>query len=230
MDSNPLGIRSLTGIRSGIRNLESEIRSGIRNLESGILSSQPPSRTLSPSIEEDLRCPRIPIPNATADPTAALFSFWTQWMEQSARGTQAMLEAMQSAGDLQHLQRNWLDPVARSIEEFMRTPVFLEAMKRNLKAATDLKRLQDQVVGGHGPPARQAAGGRYHRPVRSAPEHRADDHHPAAGDRRSAQVRRGQAPLVLRAAPVVEPNNRRSRPDVDLPIGVRSRRGLGVPV
>ncbi len=84
---------------------------------------------------------------ATADPTAALFSFWTQWMEQSARGTQAMLEAMQSAGDLQHLQRNWLDPIARSIEEFMRTPVFLEAMKRNLKAATDLKRLQDQVVG-----------------------------------------------------------------------------------
>ncbi len=38
-----------------------------------------------------------------ADPAAVLFSFWTQWMEQSARGTQAMLEALQSAGDLQHL-------------------------------------------------------------------------------------------------------------------------------
>ena len=81
------------------------------------------------------------------DPAATLFSFWTQWMEQSACGTQAMLEAIQSAGDLQQLQRNWLDPIARSIEEFMRTPVFMEAMKRNLKAATDLKRLQDRVIG-----------------------------------------------------------------------------------
>jgi hypothetical protein len=33
------------------------------------------------------------------------------------------------------------------MEDFMRTPVFLEAMKRNLKAATDLKRLQDQIIG-----------------------------------------------------------------------------------
>jgi hypothetical protein len=88
-------------------------------------------------------------PDAAAgtDPAATLFSFWTQWMEQSARGTQALLEAMQSAGDLQQVQRNWLDPIARSMEDFMRTPVFLEAMKRNLKAATDVKRLQDQIIG-----------------------------------------------------------------------------------
>jgi hypothetical protein len=83
-----------------------------------------------------------------ADPAASLFSFWTQWMEQSARGTQAMLEAMQSAGDPQQMQRHWLDAVARSIEDFMRTPVFMEAMKRNLKMVTDLKRLQDQAVQG----------------------------------------------------------------------------------
>jgi hypothetical protein len=83
-----------------------------------------------------------------ADPAANLFSFWTQWMEHSARGTQAMLEAMQSAGDPQHVQSDWLDAVARSIDEFMRTPVFLEAMKRNLKTVTGLKRLQDQVLQG----------------------------------------------------------------------------------
>jgi hypothetical protein len=81
-----------------------------------------------------------------ADTTAAVFSFWTQWMEQSACGTSAMLEAIQSGGDPQHVQRHWLDAVARSIDDFMHTPVFLEAMKRNLKTVTDLKRLQDQVV------------------------------------------------------------------------------------
>jgi len=39
-------------------------------------------------------------PDAAADPANALFSFWTQWMEQSTRGTQAMLEAMQSPATL----------------------------------------------------------------------------------------------------------------------------------
>jgi len=87
-------------------------------------------------------------PDAAADPAATLFSFWTQWMEQSARGTQAMLEAVQGAGDPQQMQRHWLDAVARSIEDFMRTPVFMEAMKRNLKMVTDLKRLQDQTLQG----------------------------------------------------------------------------------
>jgi hypothetical protein len=83
-----------------------------------------------------------------ADPSAALVSFWTQWLEQSARGTQAMLETMQSAGDPQQVQRQWLDAVSRSLDDFMRTPVFLEAMKRNLKALTDMKGLQDQVLQG----------------------------------------------------------------------------------
>jgi hypothetical protein len=84
--------------------------------------------------------------DAATDPAAALFSFWTQWMEQSARGTQAVLEAMQAAGDPQQIQRHWLDAVARSIDDFMRTPVFMEAMRQNLKMATDMKRLQDQAI------------------------------------------------------------------------------------
>jgi len=87
-------------------------------------------------------------PDAAADPGTALFSFWTQWLEQSTRGTQAMLEAMQAASDPQQAQRHWVDAVSHSIEDFMRTPVFMEAMKRNLKMTTDLKRLQDQTLQG----------------------------------------------------------------------------------
>lgn len=85
---------------------------------------------------------------AAADPVPALFAFWTQWMEQSARGTQAVLEMVQKAGDPQQFQRQWLDAVAGSLDDFMRTPAFLECMKRNLKTLTDMKVLQDQVVGG----------------------------------------------------------------------------------
>jgi hypothetical protein len=85
-------------------------------------------------------------PNSTADPASMMASFWTQWLEQSSRGTQALLEVMQSAGDPQQLQRRWLDAVAASIEGFMRTPAFMELMRTNLKAVTDLKGLQDSVV------------------------------------------------------------------------------------
>ena len=53
---------------------------------------------------------------------------------------------MQAAGDPQQLQRRWLDAVAASLEAFMRTPAFMELMKNNLKAVTDLKGLQDSVV------------------------------------------------------------------------------------
>jgi hypothetical protein len=102
-----------------------------------------------------------PTPDAAADPAAAVAAFWTQWLEQSSRGTQALLEMMQSAGDPQQVlgamqsavdpqkvQRHWLDAVARSIDDFMRSPAFLEIMKQNLKSVTDLKGLQNQVAQG----------------------------------------------------------------------------------
>lgn len=84
--------------------------------------------------------------SAVADPATAMTTFWTQWLEQSSRGTQALLEVMQSAGDPQQIQRRWLDAVSRSLEDFMHTPTFLELLKNNLKAVTDLKGLHDQVV------------------------------------------------------------------------------------
>ena len=87
-----------------------------------------------------------PNSSVATDPSTMVASFWTQWLEQSSRGTQALLEAMQTAGDPQQLQRRWLEAVSRSLDEFMRTPTFLELLKNNLKAITDLKGMQDQVV------------------------------------------------------------------------------------
>jgi hypothetical protein len=87
-----------------------------------------------------------PSSSVAADPAAMMASFWTQWLEQSSRGTQALLEVMNTAGDPQQLQRRWLDAVSRSLDDFMRTPTFLELLNNNLKAITDLKGMQDQVV------------------------------------------------------------------------------------
>jgi len=88
-----------------------------------------------------------------ADPAAAMAAFWGQWLEQSSRGTQALWGAMQSACDPQQARGAWLDAVSRSLEDFMRSPAFLEAMKRNLKALTDTKSLHDQIVQGTAGPA-----------------------------------------------------------------------------
>jgi hypothetical protein len=83
---------------------------------------------------------------AATDPSTLIASFWTQWLEQSSRGTQALLEVMQGTGDPQQLQRRWLDAISRSLDDFMRTPTFMQLVGNNLKAVTDLKGMQDQVI------------------------------------------------------------------------------------
>jgi hypothetical protein len=95
-----------------------------------------------PSIESKTK----PNSRVASDQSTMVALFWTQWLEQSSRGTQAILEAWQSAGDPHQLQRHWLEAVSRSLDEFMRTPTFLQFLSNNLKAVTDLKGLQDQVV------------------------------------------------------------------------------------
>ena len=87
-----------------------------------------------------------PNPSAVADPAAAMSSFWAQWLEQSSQGTQAMMEAMQTSFDPQQIQRRWQDAFSRSFDDFMRSPAFLELMKNNLKAVTDLKGMQNQMI------------------------------------------------------------------------------------
>lgn len=81
----------------------------------------------------------------TTDPATVISRFWTEWFAQSNEQARTLLDAMSGAGDPQQFQRRWLDAMAQSIDGFMRTPAFLEAMQRNLKAMTDLKKLQDQL-------------------------------------------------------------------------------------
>lgn len=89
-----------------------------------------------------------PGPGTATDPASAMAAFWLQWLEQSSRGTQALLEAVQSISDPAKLQQAWLDALAQSLESFMRTPAFMDMMRRNLKTITDLKTTQDQVIHG----------------------------------------------------------------------------------
>lgn len=72
---------------------------------------------------------------------------WARLSEQSNAQAQAMLELMRSAGgDPQQVQQRWLDALARSLDDFMRTPAFMEAMRDSLRAVVELKTMQNRFV------------------------------------------------------------------------------------
>jgi ribosomal protein L16 Arg81 hydroxylase len=81
-----------------------------------------------------------------AAPPNAMAEMWATLFEQSNQQARAMLEMMKSAGDPQGLQRRWLDAMAQTLDSFMRTPAFLEAMQQNLKMMADLKTTQDRFL------------------------------------------------------------------------------------
>ena len=91
--------------------------------------------------------PKAASPVADAiDPATAITRLWADWFARSNDQARALLDAMRPLGDPQQFQRRWLDAVAQSLDGFMRTPAFLEAMQRNLKMMTDLKALQDRFT------------------------------------------------------------------------------------
>jgi hypothetical protein len=83
---------------------------------------------------------------SSADPTFPFAELWNSYFQQADVQSKAILESLQAVGDPQKLQRRWLDALSRTLDSYMRSPAFLEASQRNLKAMTDLKAFQDQVV------------------------------------------------------------------------------------
>jgi len=86
------------------------------------------------------------VENLPPNPASAMMSFWVKWMEEASHGSRAVLEAMQAAGDPKQLQERWAAAMSDSAESFLRTPAFMEVMRQNLKAITDMKRMQDNIV------------------------------------------------------------------------------------
>jgi hypothetical protein len=73
-------------------------------------------------------------------------NMWSKYLEQSGLQAQATIEGFQALADPQRMRQTWLDALSSSLENFMRSPAFLEALKINFKTMTDLKKLQDQVI------------------------------------------------------------------------------------
>jgi hypothetical protein len=71
--------------------------------------------------------------------------FWTSYMNQAAESTRGMLENAGGGADPRALQRRWLEAVSRSMDAYMRSPLFLNAMKQNMDAVVNAKLQADDL-------------------------------------------------------------------------------------
>ncbi len=108
---------------------------------------------------------------STADPARDFLEFWRDYFEQTAIQTRILLESMQGGKSLEQLHSQWLASLSQSLEDFMRTPAFLEVLKQSIRRMIDLKLAQNQMTqsmaGGAGPPQAVDVAGVFDR-VRSA--------------------------------------------------------------
>lgn len=75
-----------------------------------------------------------------------IVQFWNEFLEQRMGQTRSVLETMRGAGDLRAIHRRWLDSLAKSLDAYMRTPAFLEAMRTNLEVVTNLKAASEELA------------------------------------------------------------------------------------
>jgi hypothetical protein len=105
--------------------------------------------------------------SSTADPAREFHDFWRDYFEQTAIQTRILLESMQGGKSPEQLHSQWLDSLSQSLEDFMRTPAFLEVFKQSIRRMIDLKLAQDRMTqsaaGGAGLPLAADVAGVYER-------------------------------------------------------------------
>lgn len=70
--------------------------------------------------------------NGTFDPIVQPFvDFWANYFSKANDATRDLLDGIHGASDLKPWQRSWMGAVSKSMDAYMRSPSFLQAMKQN---------------------------------------------------------------------------------------------------
>jgi len=85
----------------------------------------------------------IPAVEATQAMLRPWMDFWTQMVDQRGDWMQTMMAGAPANMDLQTLRKRWLEALTKSIDAYVRTPAFLESMRRNFDAMTSMKTSSD---------------------------------------------------------------------------------------
>jgi hypothetical protein len=85
--------------------------------------------------------------NGTANLVVQPFvEFWTEYAKRADDTAKQFLDGIDDGANLKTWQRRWFDAVTKSADAYMRSPMFLQAMKQNTDAAVKLKRQADDLA------------------------------------------------------------------------------------
>ena len=85
--------------------------------------------------------------NGAIDPVVQPFvDFWSEYATQANNATRELLNGIDDGANIKTWQRRWFDAVSKSVDGYLRTPLFLQAMKQNTDAAVKLKRQSDDLA------------------------------------------------------------------------------------
>jgi hypothetical protein len=81
------------------------------------------------------------------DPIVQPFAdFWSSYINQANDTTRALFEGLNGNADVKAWQRRWFDTVSKSMDAYMRSPMFLQAMKQNTDFVVKAKRQADDLA------------------------------------------------------------------------------------
>lgn len=81
----------------------------------------------------------LPALDATQQIVKPWLEFWTQMFDQRTDWMQMMAAGAPANVDLATMRKRWMEALTKSIDAYLRTPAFLESMRRNFDAVTALK-------------------------------------------------------------------------------------------
>jgi len=85
--------------------------------------------------------------NGLSNPVAKPFvDFWTDYIKQANDATREFFNDLDDNTNAKTLQRKWFDAVAKSMDAYMRSPVFLQAMKHKADAVVKAKQQFDDLA------------------------------------------------------------------------------------
>jgi hypothetical protein len=85
--------------------------------------------------------------SAKVDPIVQPFvDFWSSYIKQANDATREMLQGVNGHADVKTWQRRWFDSVSKSMDAYMRSPAFLQAMKQNADLVIKAKRQADDLA------------------------------------------------------------------------------------
>jgi hypothetical protein len=71
--------------------------------------------------------------------------FWSGYAKQANDATREFLDELDDQANIKTFQRRWFDAVTKSVEAYLRSPVFLYAMKQNADMIVKAKERADDL-------------------------------------------------------------------------------------